>query len=184
MLILNRGFFERLGYEVAFELVGSVIVLGERRFRIVELEAYGGFDDPASHASRGKTKRCAPMFEPGGCLYVYLCYGIHRCLNIVTGGRDEASAVLIRSIIREQGFNNLKEEELILGPGRVGKYLSADLSWSGIDLFSEASPFRLEYRKGSVDVSKSKRVGITKGVELEWRFYESKFSGLVAKESR
>ncbi len=180
---LNRGFFERPAVTVARDLIGVVVVKGDRQFRIVETEAYGGSDDPASHAFHGPTKRCAPMFEPGGYIYVYLSYGVHKCLNFVTGAQGEGSAVLIRSFAEVPNTEGLFAEPLIVGPGRVGKCLEADLSWSGIDLFSEESPLRMQHGRES-NVVASKRIGISKGVEFEWRFYDSKFSRLAVKESR
>jgi len=84
------------------------------RLPITEAEAYDGFEDKACHAARGKTPRNAVMFEPGGRWYVYLCYGMHWMLNIVTGSRDYPAAVLLR------GAGD------IVGPGRLTKYLSID----------------------------------------------------------
>ncbi len=180
---LNRAFFERPAVTVARDLIGVIVVKGDRQFRIVETEAYGGSDDPASHAFHGPTKRCAPMFEPGGYIYVYLSYGVHKCLNFVTGARGEGRAVLIRSIIEVPKSEGLFAEPLILGPGRVGKCLEADLSWSGVDLFSEESPLRVQHGRES-NVVASKSIGISKGSEFEWRFYDSKLSRLEFKESR
>jgi DNA-3-methyladenine glycosylase len=97
----EREFFDRAVDDVAFDLVGAVVVVrgveGSRRALIVETEAYGGADDPASHAFRGPTPRTAVMFGPAGHLYVYRSYGLHWCMNVVTGPGGVASAVLIRA---------------------------------------------------------------------------------------
>jgi len=110
---LDRRFFERAPDAVAYDLVGSWLVLHdddvERRALIVETEAYGGSDDPASHAFRGPTKRSAIMFGPAGFLYVYLIYGVHWCMNVVTGPEGTATAVLLRGA-----------ELLVPKPGGVG----------------------------------------------------------------
>ena len=92
------------------------------RRRITETEAYRGAEDTACHARAGKTRRTAVMYGPGGFSYVYLCYGIHSLLNIVTGGEDEPQAALIRGV------------ESLPGPGRVTKALSIDCSLNALDM--------------------------------------------------
>ena len=82
--------------------------------RIVETEAYCGEEDSACHAHCGKTERNAPMYESGGIAYIYLCYGMHNLLNVVTGAKDNPEAVLIRGV------------EGAIGPGRVTKFLQID----------------------------------------------------------
>ena len=89
------------------------------RRRITETEAYHGPEDRASHASRGRTPRNAVMFGPGGVWYVYLCYGVHEMLNLVTGPAEWPAAVLIRGI---EGWS---------GPGRVTRVLGVDRSLNG-----------------------------------------------------
>ena len=85
-----------------------------RKVRIVETEAYCGESDTACHAHCGKTERNAPMYEAGGIAYIYLCYGMHNLLNVVTGTKDYPEAVLIRGV------------EGAIGPGRVTKFLQID----------------------------------------------------------
>lgn len=89
------------------------------RHTITEVEAYHGWSDRASHASRGRTQRNAVMFEPGGVWYVYLCYGVHEMLNLVTGPRDFPAAVLIRGV------------DGISGPGRLTRALGIDRRLNG-----------------------------------------------------
>lgn len=128
--VLNKQFFNRDVETVAKELLGMYLVRAipsesgrpskkggkEIVARIVETEAYVGPEDKASHAHRGRTKRNEPMFGEAGHWYVYLCYGIHNMLNIVTGPKDHPAAVLIRGIEIDG--------ERINGPGRVTKALS------------------------------------------------------------
>lgn len=116
--VLGQSFFNRPALKVAEELLGKAIVrrIGSREIAlaITEVEAYDGHHDKASHASRGMTKRNAPMFGEAGVWYVYLVYGMHWMLNIVTGPKEYPAAVLIRGA---GGFD---------GPGRVTKALSAN----------------------------------------------------------
>lgn len=113
--ILKRDFFERDTLVVARGLLGKYLVRkwrgSERAYLITEVEAYDGFEDKASHAHRGETARNAPMFGPAGVWYVYLVYGVHYMLNIVTGKQGYPSAVLIRGV------------EGVKGPGCVTKSL-------------------------------------------------------------
>lgn len=113
---LIESFFEQSAVVVAQELIGCLLCrkLGEKIFAlpILETEAYLGNEDLASHARFGKTQRNAPMFGPAGRWYVYLCYGMHSMLNIVTSPKNKPSAVLIRAIAGSQG------------PGRLTRALS------------------------------------------------------------
>ena len=124
---LPEHFYRRNVLDVAPELLGKTLC---RRFpngdtikyTITEVEAYNGVTDLACHASKGKTNRTKVMFDEGGLIYVYLIYGMYWMLNIVTGEKDDASAVLIRGL------------EKIDGPGRVGKILQIDKSFYGENL--------------------------------------------------
>ena len=122
-MILKKEFFERPTLVVAKDLLGKYLVRrfnGEiNRFIVTEVEAYDGFKDKASHASRGMTKRNAPMFGKAGYWYVYFTYGMHYMLNIVTGPQNYPAAVLIRAI------------ESINGPGRLTKQLKIDKKFNG-----------------------------------------------------
>lgn len=118
MKIPDEKFFERPAGIVAKELLGKYLTrrIGKeiKRFVITEVEAYDGFKDKASHASRGMTKRNAPMFGDAGVWYVYFTYGMHWMLNIVAGPKDYPAAVLIRAA---EGIN---------GPARLTKFLKID----------------------------------------------------------
>ncbi|MCP4228475.1 MAG: DNA-3-methyladenine glycosylase, partial [Actinomycetia bacterium] len=92
------GWLEGRGSEIAPQLLGMTLVCGVRAGTVVEVEAYEGGDDPASHAYRGPTARSEVMFGPAGRLYVYRSYGIHWCANIVCGPVGVGSAVLIRAV--------------------------------------------------------------------------------------
>ncbi|OGD43057.1 3-methyladenine DNA glycosylase [Candidatus Azambacteria bacterium RIFOXYD1_FULL_42_11] len=122
MKTLKRKFFERPTLIVAKDLLGKYLMRHIRgkiiRFMITEVEAYDGFKDRASHASRGKTKRNAPMFGKAGRWYVYFTYGIHWMLNIVTGPKNYPAAILIRGV------------EGISGPARITKQLKIDKNFN------------------------------------------------------
>jgi DNA-3-methyladenine glycosylase len=136
---LARPFFERPTEAVARELLGKVLVrrLGrrERRARIVEVEAYLGERDAASHARGGPTPRAAIMFGPPGFLYVYLVYGMHHCMNFVTETDGVAGAVLIRGA---EPLDGSATSEL-RGPGKLCKGLGVTLADKGLDLTSARS---------------------------------------------
>lgn len=131
---LTRQFFEKPTLAVARGLIGTELVLHhparERRARIVETEAYLGPEDRASHASRGQTPRNAPMFGPAGFTYVYLIYGIHWCLNIVTESPGYPAAVLIRAVEPIQPADDARQAS---GPGKVCRWLGVDKNWNKID---------------------------------------------------
>jgi DNA-3-methyladenine glycosylase len=113
---LRKDFFEQPTLFIAEKLLGKSLVRNGKRFMITETEAYDGFEDKASHASRGETSRNRVMFGEAGVWYVYFVYGIHSMLNIVTGTKGYPAAVLIRGI------------ENISGPARLTKALGVDRS--------------------------------------------------------
>ena len=135
--MISKSFFMRDTRMVARELLGVEIrrQVGKKTIRavITETEAYKGFSDKASHASRGKTKRNAPMFGSAGTIYVYLIYGVYWCLNIVTGRQGYPAAILIR------GIRLLPSGEHISGPGRVCRALNITGKLSGKDLLDKYS---------------------------------------------
>lgn len=163
---LGREFFLRDALEVAPELVGKTLVSSlpgaqERRLVITETEVYRGVEDSACHAHRGRTKRTEMLYRPGGAVYVYLCYGIHWLLNVITGPEDFPQGVLIRAC---EGFE---------GPGKLTKHLGITGAQNGIDICS--SPLlRIEDEGRMVDITTDKRVGIAYAEEADrerlWRF--------------
>ncbi len=146
-VIHPQSFFARDALIVAHDLLGQFLQRDGVVLRITEVEAYrragslpGG--DSASHARAGRTPRTAPMFGPPGHAYVYVCYGIHAMLNIVTDPEGEASAVLIRAAEPVEGIDEITARRRgivgpasLTGPGKVGAALGLDTSWSGHPLF-------------------------------------------------
>ncbi len=116
--VLGKEFFDRPTLEVAADLPGKYLLRrtgrGEQASMITEVEAYDGFEDRASHAYKGRTKRNGVMFGPAGIWYVYLIYGMHEMLNIVTGPVDYPAAILLRGV------------EGVSGPGRLTRFLDID----------------------------------------------------------
>lgn len=130
MAALPRSFFNRPTLAVAEELVGCGVTVTTSgtpvTYRITETEAYDGPLDLASHAARGKTVRNAVMFRDAGYLYVYLCYGIHWLLNVVTGPAEYPAAVLIRGVETIDGVHHFN------GPGKLTKALGVDGRFNGL----------------------------------------------------
>jgi len=156
---MDQKFFAHDTRTVAKKLLGTEIVrkAGSHitRAMITETEAYKGFSDKASHASRGKTKRNAPMFSPPGTIYVYLIYGMHWCLNIVTERKDYPAAVLIR------GIKLLPSGELINGPGRVCRALKITGALSGKNLFDPRAGLSLGNRVAKpARITRAQRIGV------------------------
>ena len=188
-LILPRKFYIRPVLTVAKELLGKVLIKKDGNLifagRIVEVEAYDGNIDKASHSFNGKTKRNEVMFNEGGYFYVYFTYGAHFCCNVVTGKQNHGAAVLIRGIEPLQGINQmienrfgreLKSEKeiynLTSGPGKICKAFGFNKEHSGLDL-TNSSVFIVNQPKLKKNIiGVSKRIGITKSVSLPWRFFE------------
>ncbi len=175
-----RALLREPSIEVAPAVLGMMIANRDWGLIITEVEAYAGSEDAASHAFRGMSQRNKSMFADGGTLYVYLSYGIHKCINIVTSTMGDGQAVLIRSGI---GVSNIMENsrnpkiyagELVKGPGRVGRLLGAQLTDDGIDLLSSRAWKLLDTKEclavGEMPISRSARVGISKACDVEWRF--------------
>jgi DNA-3-methyladenine glycosylase len=176
----GRAFFERAVDDVAFELVGTHLVVrgevGWRRALIVETEAYGGEDDPASHAFRGPTPRSVIMFGPAGHLYVYRSYGLHWCMNVVTGPTGVATAVLLRAaaLEAEDPDGAVTHSTPLRGPGNLTRGLGVTGSDNGVDCCSGAAA-RVFFERGDTLapelVGRSRRIGLSKGVERLSRYY-------------
>jgi len=160
--VIKKGFFEGDTCDVARGLLGKHLV---RKYRgklitgqIIEVEAYDGFNDKASHASGGVTPRCKVMFGPAGYWYVYFTYGMHWMLNVVTGDEGYPAAVLIRGVLVKKD----RETEGVNGPGRVSKKYRVSKSIYGKPV-EEKSALWLEDR--GVVISKTRihstsRIGV------------------------
>ena len=185
---LKKSFYRRELLAVARDLLGKTLVKNKDdkilAGKIVEVEAYHGDTDEAAHSYGGITKRNEIMFEPGGYLYVYFTYGAHHCCNVVTGKKGKGTAVLIRavepvvgltSMIKNRFGRKLKNDKEIFnltsGPGKVCQAFSINRTYSGTDLTGEEI-FILDSEKiRTKDISVSKRIGITRSVDLPWRFF-------------
>ncbi len=135
---LPLSFYTRDVVVVARDLLGRVLRHGDVALRITETEAYRWPGDTACHARSGLTERNAALWGPGGRAYVYLCYGLHQMLNVVTGVDGSAAAVLIRACEVARGLDVVRERRggkegpvLLTGPGKVGQALALDTSWPG-----------------------------------------------------
>jgi DNA-3-methyladenine glycosylase len=171
---LARGFFARSVHEVAPELVGATLLVDGVGGRIVEVEAYDS-GDPASHGYRGPTARNRAMFGPPGHAYVYRSYGVHWCLNLVCGDVGTPEAVLVRALEPTNGLQRMRErrgldEERLLcsGPGRLCQALGITGEHDGLAL--DRAPFDLREREAAAEVVSGPRVGISRAVELPWRY--------------
>jgi DNA-3-methyladenine glycosylase len=159
---LPRSFYERPTTLVARELLGKVLVRrlkGVRlRARIVEVEAYLGVKDQASHARRGPTPRSAIMFGPPGRLYVYLIYGMHHCMNFVCETDGVAGAVLIRAAAP---LDDEAHPRALSGPGKLCAHLAIALSHKGLDLTAPDSELTVvDDGTPAPRIAASRRVGV------------------------
>lgn len=177
---LPKSFYQRDALQVAPELLGMLLRHGPVVLRITEVEAYLWPDDSACHNRFGRTARNAAMWGPGGHAYVYLCYGIHQMLNVVTNPPDEAAAVLIRSAEPVEGLdvirkrrNQLQGPVLLAGPGKIGAALAIDTTWSGHALYEAGGLEVLEGQSPS-EILTGPRVGVDYAKpehrDAPWRF--------------
>jgi DNA-3-methyladenine glycosylase len=184
---LRRAFFARDTLTVARELLGQRLVRmldGQRLCgRIVEVEAYIGEEDRASHARCGVTRRNAPMYGPPGHAYIYLVYGMHRCLNVVTEREGYPAAVLIRALEPLEGVERMRRRrggrpdvQLTSGPARLCQALEIDRRFDGADLCAPDALLFLEEDAVVPDeaVATGPRVGVRGddvALTVPWRFY-------------
>ena len=181
---LRRAFYARGPRALARALLGRVLVhddpvAGRRAGRIVETEAYGGADDPASHAFKGVTARNRVMFGPPGFAYVYFTYGMHHCFNVVCGARGRASAVLVRALAPLVGLEAMaasrglsEPARLARGPGSLARAMGLDRRHDGLDLTQ--GPLwvaDLPADRGGRRIGRGPRVGIRLAIARPWRYW-------------
>jgi DNA-3-methyladenine glycosylase len=175
---------------LARDLLGKYLVTEvDNRYcsgMIVETEAYRGPDDRACHAfNHRRTQRTEVLYAQGGVAYIYLCYGIHHLMNVVTAPRDTAHAILIRALQPENGMEVMADRRgmsandvrLTKGPGALSQALGLTTNLSGVELFSSASPVWLEDRGVIIaekDIYTSKRIGVAyagEAAQWPWRYF-------------
>jgi DNA-3-methyladenine glycosylase len=207
-VLLPRAFYARPTLDVAADLLGKVLVhrtrAGITSGIIVEVEAYVGESDPACHAAPGPTKRNAPMYGPPGHAYVYLNYGVHPLVNVVTEPEQSPAAVLIRALepldgiplmrrrrmrsrtVRYKKPVRIADHDLCKGPGNLTHAMGITLKDTGIDL--RGDKLYIEDRGHRIEeISWSPRIGISVGIEHPWRCYAEghvSVSGRVSKKGR
>jgi len=171
---LKRTFFARSVHQVAPDLIGATLLVNGVGGIIVEVEAYH-HTDPAAHSFRGPTPRNRVMFGPPGFAYVYRSYGIHWCVNFVCEQEGSASAVLIRALEPTHGIAAMRrrrhsddERSLCSGPGKLTEALGITHQHNGLPL--DAPPIALRARVSKPEVVAGVRIGLTKAVELPWRY--------------
>jgi DNA-3-methyladenine glycosylase len=181
--VLARAFYQRDPRVVAPELLNKVLVYGGRAGRLVEVEAYCGAEDPASHSYGGMTRRNQVMFGPPGGLYVYFTYGMHWCVNAVCGEPGVGVAVLLRAAAPLRGVDEMwaarpaarRTRDLCSGPAKLAQAFGLDGSFNGVDLV---------IGDGGVVIcddglpppsapGQSTRVGVNAGSDHPWRWYVS-----------
>ncbi len=185
---LQQGFYTRNLLYVARDLLGKVLVKKSGRTiisgKIVEVEAYHGDYDEASHAYKGVTKRNEVMFKEGGHLYVYFTYGAHFCANVVVGKAGKGIAVLLRGIepidgvdlmtinrFGRKAVHNIEKYNLTNGPGKLCQAFGIKGEHNGTNLRGNEIYILHHPKVKSKDIGVSKRIGITRSVGLQWRFF-------------
>ena len=202
--ILPKSWFNRPSTEVAPELIGCTLVRIINGIKIngliVETEAYS-IDDPACHAYKKITNRNKIMFGEAGYVYVFQIYGLHHCFNIVTDKKNIPSAVLLRAVefqkedfTKFSNFSYEKFHRIGSGPGKLCKILQIDKNTnekelnekSGIYICKRTSEFTKTLYQKSKTIIQTSRIGITKGLELDWRWYlnESRSVSVRAPKER
>ena len=178
---MPRSFYARAPEVVARELLNKVLIGPNGSGRIVEVEAYDGVRDPASHAYRGMTPRNSVMFGRPGHLYVYFTYGMHWCANAVCREEGEAAAVLLRALAPIEGLEVMRsarmrarrDRDLCSGPAKLCQALGIGPAHNGLDLARRASAVRI-VDDGTLpppSPTVTARVGLSVGVDHPWRWY-------------
>lgn len=172
--LLTRKFFGRSVREVAPELIGATVLVDGVGGIITEVEAYH-HTEPAAHSFNGPTPRNMVMFGPPGFLYVYRSYGIHWCMNFVCEKEGSAAAVLIRALEPTHGIPAMRrrrgvhaERSLCSGPGKLCEAMAVTDKHNGLAL--DAPPIAIYARPRKPEIVSGIRIGITKAVELPWRY--------------
>jgi DNA-3-methyladenine glycosylase len=166
--------FDLPSAQVARQLIGTVLLVDGVGGRIVETEAYDG-SEPASHSFCGPTARNAAMFGPSGHAYVYRSHGLHWCLNFSCSPAGHGAGVLIRALEPLAGSDAMQARratadprQLCSGPGKLCQALAVSMEHYGLRL--DTAPFVLLARDAEPDIVQGPRIGISKAVELPWRF--------------
>ena len=172
--MIDPDIFAGAAVEVAPRLIGATLCVNGVGGRVVEVEAYDQ-GEPASHSYGGPTPRNATMFGPPGHAYVYRSYGIHWCLNVSCNPVGQGGGILIRALEPLFGLEMMWERRgvtaphlLCSGPGRLCQALAVTRAMDGLDI--NAAPFALTIAPGSIQVIAGLRIGISKAVDLPWRF--------------
>jgi DNA-3-methyladenine glycosylase len=156
---LTRDFYDRPAVTVARDLLGCLLFhangTGRQVGRIVEVEAYLGPGDLAAHTSRGRTPRTRAMFGPPGHAYVYLIYGMHHCINVVTGPQGSGTAVLLRALAPVAGLDAATN-----GPGRLCRAMGITLDHYGIDLCGDTLWLARDHAQPATAIATSPRIGV------------------------
>jgi DNA-3-methyladenine glycosylase len=171
---LKKSFFARSVHEVAPDLIGATFLVNGAGGIIVEVEAYDQ-TDPAAHSFRGPTPRNAVMFGPPGYTYVYLSYGLNWCVNFVCQAAGSAAGVLIRAVEPTHGLAVMRrrrgvagETALCSGPGKLCEALAITKALSELPI--DRAPIALHARSGEAEIVTGMRIGLTKAVDLPWRY--------------
>lgn len=181
---IRRNFYYQDTVKVAKDILGKLLVHESHQNifigKIVEVEVYRGIDDPASHSYKGKTKRNEIMFGKPGIAYVYLIYGSHYCLNVVTEKTGIASAVLIRALEPLKGITEMKKNrgvndlsKVASGPGKLTKAFQITLKENGLDITDPSSYMNIYelIKPEQFQIVQTTRIGIRLAKDFPWRFY-------------
>lgn len=181
--LLDRAFFKRPTLDVAPDLLGKIIVhKTDGQFvagKIVETEAYLGNGDEAAHSARGRTQSTQVIFGPPGRAYVYLCYGMYECLNLIAEPDGQAGCVLIRALEPLAGIEQIEQRrprakrlrDLASGPGKLTLALGVTRARNGADVTRGELTVRELREPESFAIVQTTRIGISVGRDLPYRFY-------------
>lgn len=180
--VLPRAFYQRHAALVAPELLNKILVRDDgRAARIVEVEAYAGSEDPASHSFRRQTPRNASMFGPPGHLYVYFTYGMHWGSNAVCGEVGEGMAVLLRAAEPLAGLDAMhlarpaakRDRDLASGPGKLSQAFGLTRAFDGADLVTGDLGITIvsDGTRPPADPTVGPRIGISKATDFPWRWH-------------